>query len=248
MFTQSRTDTRNSLARKAIKSVYDKDFYKRQIELASFFQEFLDSSAGDVSKTSFSFRYSWLKQARCIITHKLTTALIQTIPQNWQRMAEMRYSPKAYKQTKVSDDLFIATGTLNNWELKLLEMVTNYAILLRISKEDIFYLPRLVNMVSVLTDMTLLIRKLDTYTEKPIVSPAFIANINQRMNNYQAIISCLDKHKHNHKQGFMQMIVSTKCNNPEATAKQIGINCGIHPSVVGKYINMVYEETKPYLV
>ncbi len=246
MYKQLRTDTRNSLARRAIKAVFDKDFYKEQEDMVSFYQQYLSNSG--LSKTSQVFRFSWLKQSRRMITYKLTDTLLQTLPADWQKMARLYYAEDK-PQVKISSALFISSSTLNNWDVRLLEMVVNYAILLRISKDDVFYLPRLINMVKALSDLSMLVKRLDQLGKTDIVSPAFIANINQRMVNYRAIINIMDNHRLNHDQGLLEMVVTAKCNSPMSTACEIADACdGIHPTVVGKYLKDFYREIDYLLV
>ncbi len=246
MYNQVRTDTRNSLARRAIKAVFYKDFYKEQEDMVSFYQQYLSNRG--LSNTSQVFRFSWLKQSRRMITYKLTDTLMQTLPVDWQKMARLYYAEDK-PQVKISGDLFISSSTLNNWDIRLLEMVVNYAILLRISKDDVFYLPRLINMVKALSDISMLIKRLEQYGKLDIVSPGFIANVNQRMVNYRAIINIMDNHRLNHDQGLLEMVVTAKCNSPMSTAFEIAKVCGgIHPTVVGKYLKDFYREIDYLLV
>lgn len=245
MYRQSRTDTRDFLARKAIKAVFDKNFYREQEALALSFQQYLSSKgAGDISDV---FRFSWMKQSRRMITYRLTSTLIQTLPLRWQRMAEMHYASED-RQVKICNDLYLSVSTLNNWDMRLLNMVINYAILLRLSKEDVFHLPRLVNMVNALSDMLMLIKKLDPAEKGQLVSPAFTANLRERLSKYREIISVLDGYKLNYRNGMMPMIVTAKCNNPEATAPEIADICNMHASIVGKYLKNFQNEISPYLL
>ena len=247
MYKQTRTDTCKSLARKAIISVFNKDFYREQEEIISFYQEYLNSNNVSINSASQSFRFSWLKQARRIITYRLTKSLIQTLPMDWQKFAKMYYFADD-NQVKICNEIHIASQTLNNWDYRLLDMVVYYAILLRISKNDLFHLPRLVNIVNALSELTLLIKKLDCNADSPIVPASYKANIAQRMANYRAIITALTTYKTNRDQGLMPMIISVKCNNPDAKNTTIALECNIHPSVVNKYVNEFYTEIYKYLV
>ena len=122
MYRQSRTDTRDFLARKAIKAVFDKNFYREQEALALSFQQYLSSKgAGDISDV---FRFSWMKQSRRMITYRLTSTLIQTLPLRWQRMAEMHYASED-RQVKICNDLYLSVSTLNNWDMRLLNMLSD---------------------------------------------------------------------------------------------------------------------------
>ncbi len=244
MYKQSRTDTRDSLARKAIRSVYDKNFYEEQKDLADSFQQYLSSKG--TTEISDVFRYSWMKQSRRIITYRLTSTLLQTLPLRWQRMAEMHYSSKA-QQVKICNDLFLSVGTFNNWDMRLLNMVINYAILLRVSKDDVFYLSRLVNMVEALSDLLLLIKKLDPMDKGQLVNRAFTANIKDRLSKCREIISILNYCKLNNRSSIKNMIVTAKCNNPEATVTDIAEWSGAHYTKVGKCLKEFQEEISPYL-
>lgn len=243
-YRQSKTDTRDTLARKAIKAVYDKDFFREQEELATYYQQYLSSGSTNLS---VSLRYSWLKQSRRMITYRLTSTLIQTLPDAWQTMAEMNYSAKS-SQLKICNDLFLSVSTFNNWDFRLLQMVLNYAILLRLSAEDLFYLPRLVSMVSALSDMLILVRKLDPGDGGKLVTYSYIANLKERLSKYREVISVLDKFKLDSRSGMMPMIITAKCNNPEATTSDIGGICNIHPTIVGKYLQQFQKQMSPYLI
>ena len=243
MFNQVKTDTRRSLARKSIRAVFDKKFYNAQEDLASFYQQYFSEGHNN----SQMFRFSWLKQCRLMITYNLTSSLLQTLSPEKQKLAEMLYYSEQ-TQISICNNLFISVSTLNNWDMRLLDMLVDYAILLRITKHDVFYLPRLINMVKALSDLSMLIKRLDQHSSTAIVSPAYVANINQRMTNYRAIITVLNDYKLNSDQGYKPMIVSAKCNNPDATAIEIASVCKVHPTVVGNNLNNFFKEIENFLV
>ena len=191
-----------------------------------------------------------MKQSRRMITYRLTSTLIQTLPLRWQRMAEMHYASED-RQVKICNDLYLSVSTLNNWDMRLLNMVINYAILLRLSKEDVFHLPRLVNMVNALSDMLMLIKKLDPAEKGQLVSPAFTANLRDSFRASEVRRSLPARacsYKLNYRNGMMPMIVTAKCNNPEATAPEIADICNMHASIVGKYLKNFQNEISPYLL
>ena len=92
---QSRMNTSVCLARKAIRTAYNKKFYAEQEELTRYFQRYLSSNGS--AKMSQVFRYSWLKQTRRMITYRLASTLLQTRPLQWQKMAEMHYGSEKHQ-------------------------------------------------------------------------------------------------------------------------------------------------------
>ena len=96
--------------------------------------------------------------------------------------------------------------------------------------------------------MLMLMKRLDPAEKGQLVSPAFTANLRERLSKYREIISVLDGYKLNYRNGMMPMIVTAKCNNPEATAPEIADICNMHPSIVGKYLKNFQNEISPYLL
>ena len=243
---QSRMNTSVCLARKAIRTVYNRKIYSEQEDAARCFQRYLGNNGS--ARISQVFRYSWLKQTRRMITYRLTSTLLQTLPLQWQKMAEMHYGPSEKQQAKVSMDLFISSSTFNNWDLKMLQMVINYAILLRLSTDDVFYSARLVNMVKALSDLLLVIKKLDPDGKDALISPAFVSNVSQKLVNYRQIITIIENYKLNSRNGTLPLVVSAMCSNPEATAQEIALAGPMDPTTVSNNLRLFRKEISHYLI
>ena len=247
MLKQSRMDIRDTLARKAIKAVYNINLYKEQESYVNLFQQYLSQSGG-YSQASTFFKHSWLKQMRFLIMVKLTNVLITTLPAEQQKMSKLYYGPSSKQQCGIYTDLHISQTTLSNWDLKLLNKVFFYAFKFRISKDDVFYLPRLVNTVKFLSDFVALAQKLDPSGKLDLVSPGFLDNANLKLVNYREIISIIGKHKENDRESMLSMIVSTKAKHPDATAAEIGAKCFMDPTLVSKNIRTFQKSISQYLV
>lgn len=228
------------LAQSAIEDVYSRKSKNKLQDLRDSCQNYQYSS----KDSSLTFKKFWAQVMQKQVILLLTEATLNSLQSDMKKFTELRYG-KGVQLVGIHVQINVSIAQLSNWNQRVLEMVSRYAIQYQLDRNDLFSRSKVLNLVEVLTIILDFFSRIDP--EHKVAAKSWLDTIEYRKNQYRKILSEIDDCVRKQDTGMHEYLVTQKILNPNETDAALALSCHVDKGAISRHLRDYVESVEKYL-
>lgn len=228
------------LAQSAIEDVYSRKSKNKLQDLRDSCQNYQYSS----HDSGLTFKKFWAQVMQQQVILLLTEATLNALPADMKKFTELRYG-RGVQLIGIHVQISVSIAQLSNWNRRVLEMVSRYAIQYQLDRSDLFSRSKVLNLVEVLTIILDFFSRIDP--EHKVAAKSWLNTINHRRNQYRKILSAIDDCLRTQNTGMHPYLVAQKILNPNETDAALALTCHVDKGAISRHLREYVDSVEKYL-